>query len=82
MTDVKRGAADLACLVDLTDPPPQPADTYGAWKGGWVDFDGATCGSAPRTATRADSRPGRARRCPPTGRCPSATTGAEPTSAR
>lgn len=41
MTDVKRGAADLACLVDLTDPPPQPADTYGAWKGGWVDFNGA-----------------------------------------
>ncbi len=41
MTDVKRGAADLACLVDLTDPPPQPPDTYGAWKGGWVDFNGA-----------------------------------------
>ena len=40
MTDVKRGAADLACLVDLTDPPPQPPDTYGAWKGGWVDFNG------------------------------------------
>ena len=41
MTDVKRAAADLACLVDLTDPPPQPSDVYGAWKGGWVDFDGA-----------------------------------------
>lgn len=41
MTDVKRGAADLACLVDLTDPPPQPPDIYGAWKGGWVDFNGA-----------------------------------------
>lgn len=41
MTDVKRSAADLACLVDLTDPPPQPPDTYGVWKGGWVDFDGA-----------------------------------------
>lgn len=41
MTDVKRSSADLACLVDLTDPPPQPPDTYGVWKGGWVDFDGA-----------------------------------------
>jgi hypothetical protein len=41
MTDVKRGAADLACLVDLTDPPPQPPDIYGAWKGGWDDFNGA-----------------------------------------
>lgn len=42
MTDVKRTAAGLACLVDLTDPPPQPADVYGVWKGGWVDFDGTT----------------------------------------
>lgn len=41
MTDVKRSSADLACLVDLSDPPPQPPDTYGVWKGGWVDFDGA-----------------------------------------
>lgn len=41
MTDVKRGAADLACLVDLTDPPPQPPEVYGAWKAGWVDFNGA-----------------------------------------
>ncbi len=40
MTDVRRGAADLACLVNLTDPPPAPPDVYGAWKGGWVDFDG------------------------------------------
>jgi hypothetical protein len=39
MTDAKRGAG-LACLVNLIDPPPQPADVYGAWKGGWVDFDG------------------------------------------
>ena len=41
MTDVKRVASGLACLVDLADPPPQPADVYGAWKGGWVDFDGS-----------------------------------------
>lgn len=42
MTEVKRADAGLACLVDLTDPPPQPPDTYGVWKGGWVDFDGAS----------------------------------------
>ena len=41
MTDTKRGGG-LACLVDLTDPPPQPPDVYGAWKGGWVDFDGTS----------------------------------------
>ena len=41
MTDAKHGTPGLACLVDLTDPPPQPPDVYGVWKGGWVDFDGA-----------------------------------------
>lgn len=41
MTDTRRGSAALACLVDLTDPPPPPPDVYGAWKGGWVDYDGA-----------------------------------------
>jgi hypothetical protein len=41
MTDTRRGSAALACLVDLTAPPPQPPDIYGVWKGGWVDFDGA-----------------------------------------
>ncbi|MCB0925787.1 MAG: hypothetical protein KDB50_14785 [Mycobacterium sp.] len=48
MTDLRRGAADLACLVDLADPPPAPPDIYGVWKGGWVDFDGTavTIGSA------------------------------------
>ncbi len=40
MTDLKRSAKDLACLVNLTDPPAQPADVYGVWKGGWVDFNG------------------------------------------
>ena len=40
MTDTRHGSRALACLVDLIDPPPQPADVYGAWKGGWVDFDG------------------------------------------
>ena len=41
MTDVKRGGG-LACLVNLTDPPPQPPDIYGVWKGGWVDYDGTS----------------------------------------
>lgn len=41
MTDRKRSAGGLACLVDLVSPPPQPPDVYGAWKGGWVDFDGS-----------------------------------------
>ena len=40
MTDSKYSDGALACLVDLTDPPPRPADAYGEWKGGWVDFDG------------------------------------------
>ncbi|MFL0178982.1 MULTISPECIES: hypothetical protein [unclassified Mycobacterium] len=32
----------LACVVDLANPPAQPADIYGEWKGGWVDFGGNT----------------------------------------
>jgi hypothetical protein len=40
MTDSKDSGGALACLVDLADPPPRPADAYGEWKGGWVDFDG------------------------------------------
>jgi hypothetical protein len=41
ITDMRAGGA-LACLVDLEDPPAQPADSYGKWIGGWVDFDGTT----------------------------------------
>lgn len=41
MTDTKRVASGLACLVNLVDPPPQPPDVYGVWKGGWVDYDGS-----------------------------------------
>lgn len=41
MTDSRFDGA-LACLVDLRDPPPRPADVYGEWKGGWVDFPGPT----------------------------------------
>ncbi|MCX2932965.1 hypothetical protein ORI20_22085 [Mycobacterium sp. CVI_P3] len=42
MTDAKHGSPALACLVDLTNPPPRPPDAYGQWKGGWVDFDGGS----------------------------------------
>jgi len=42
MTDSKYSDGALACLVELTDPPPRPADAYGEWKGGWVDFNGTT----------------------------------------
>ncbi|MUL63124.1 hypothetical protein BOO86_01495 [Mycobacterium sp. CBMA 234] len=41
MTDKGFGGA-LACLVHLTAPPPRPADAYGHWVGGWVDFEGPT----------------------------------------
>jgi len=41
MTDTRRSPG-LACLVDLAYPPPQPPGIYGVWKGGWVDFDGAS----------------------------------------
>jgi len=40
MTDSRDRAGVLSCLVNLTNPPPRPADAYGEWKGGWVDFDG------------------------------------------
>ncbi|WP_422747204.1 hypothetical protein ACN27E_05435 [Mycobacterium sp. WMMD1722] len=37
-----RAQGALTCLVDLGDPPPRPAQVYGEWKGGWVDYPGAT----------------------------------------
>ncbi|BCI53195.1 hypothetical protein NIIDNTM18_24730 [Mycolicibacterium litorale] len=37
-----RAEGALTCLVDLQDPPARPPDAYGEWKGGWVDFPGAT----------------------------------------
>lgn len=40
MTDPKRTGDALACLAQLTTPPPRPETAYGEWKGGWVDFDG------------------------------------------
>ena len=42
MTDSKHFDGALACLVDLTIPPLQPPDVYGQWKGGWVDYEGAS----------------------------------------
>src|SRR3984885_12211104 len=41
-TDVKHTGGALACLVNLTNPPPRPETAYGEWKGGWVDFAGTT----------------------------------------
>lgn len=41
MTDKGVNGA-LACLIHLTAPPSQPADAYGHWVGGWVDFEGPT----------------------------------------
>jgi hypothetical protein len=40
MTDSKHTGGTLACLVNLTNPPPRPDTAYGEWEGGWVDFDG------------------------------------------
>ena len=40
MTDSKHTDGALACLVNLTNPPPRPETAYGEWKAGWVDFDG------------------------------------------
>ncbi len=40
MTDAKHTGSAVACLVNLTNPPPAPATAYGEWQGGWVDFDG------------------------------------------
>ncbi|MCV7099302.1 hypothetical protein [Mycobacterium palustre] len=40
MTDAKHTGGALACLVQLTSPPPRPVTAYGDWQGGWVDFDG------------------------------------------
>lgn len=42
MTDSQNAGGALACLVDLVEPPPRPEDAYGEWKGGWVDYDGAS----------------------------------------
>lgn len=54
MTDAKHTAGALACLVQLTNPPPRPDTAYGEWKGGWVDFDGMNLQVG---ATRADPGP-------------------------
>jgi len=40
MTDTPHFGGALACLVKLTNPPPQPAEVYGQYRAGWVDFPG------------------------------------------
>jgi hypothetical protein len=40
MTDSKHTGGALACLVNLSSPPPRPATAYGNWRDGWVDYDG------------------------------------------
>jgi hypothetical protein len=62
MTDTRTASGALACLVDLADPPPRPAEVYGEWKGGWVDFEGQTLevGSAHGDPGRFSSGTGRA----------------------
>lgn len=42
ITDTRLTGGALACLADLSTPPPRPAAVYGEWKGNWVDFDGTT----------------------------------------
>ncbi|OBH20252.1 hypothetical protein EHH44_02460 [Mycolicibacter terrae] len=42
MTDSGSADGALACVVDLVNPPAQPAEIYGQWKGGWVDYGGNT----------------------------------------
>jgi hypothetical protein len=42
MTDSKYSGGALACLVALTNPPKQPDDVYGEWKGNWIDYDGSS----------------------------------------
>ncbi|MBS9535013.1 hypothetical protein KIH27_15595 [Mycobacterium sp. M1] len=42
MTDARAADTGLACDVALIAPPPRPADVYGNWRGGWVDFNGST----------------------------------------
>ncbi|MGP4056978.1 hypothetical protein ACTWP6_19510 [Mycobacterium sp. 4D054] len=33
-------AGPMTCLLDLTSPPPRPAQAEGRWKPGWVEFTG------------------------------------------
>lgn len=42
MTDSDSADSTLVCVVDLVNPPAQPEDIYGQWKGGWVDYGGNT----------------------------------------
>jgi hypothetical protein len=42
MTDSTFSNGDLACLLQLTNPPPRPQAIEGQWVPGWIEFDGMT----------------------------------------
>jgi hypothetical protein len=35
-----QGAGPLTCLLELTSPPPRPAQAEGMWQPGWIEFSG------------------------------------------
>lgn len=37
---VAGAAGTMTCLLELTSPPPRPAQAEGMWKPGWVEFTG------------------------------------------
>jgi len=39
-TQCVTGAGSMTCLLELTTPPPRPAQAEGMWKPGWIDYTG------------------------------------------
>ncbi len=40
ITGAQAGTGALTCLLDLTSPPPRPAQAEGMWQPGWIEFSG------------------------------------------